>query len=227
MKLLKVLRGLAVACGVVAAVNGAQAAGDEPDKFNGLYAGLVSGIGFTDGSWADGSFPPVSTNLDLDGGLAGITAGYNWRHNDLLFGVEADITTMGLGQNNIPCGALATCSVDMDAMATIRARLGWVFGSTGQFSVYATGGLANVWLDTVSPGAGPGAKHSDLTYAVGGGFEGYVMDTNWISTKVEFLYVGLDVNKSFNAPVITVVSGPDRIRLEDLFVARWGWNVHF
>ncbi len=208
-----------------------KAAGDEPDKFIGLYAGLVAGIGFVDGTWSDGSFPPVATNFDSDGGLAGVTVGYNWLFDNFLVGLEADITTLGLSENGIPCGAGATCAVDTDAMATARARLGYVFGETGQFAVYATGGIANVWA-SASGAVPPGpisfrTNFSELTYAVGGGFEGYVMDTNWISTKLEVLYVGLDISKNFFAPAITVVSGPDRLKLEDLLVVRGGFNVHF
>lgn len=231
MKRLGLVFGFILGLVLVLDAHPVKAAGDEPDKFNGLYAGLVAGIGFVDGTWINGNPPPVATKFDADGGLAGVTVGYNWLFDNFLFGLEADITTLGLGKNGITCGILSVCHVDMDAMATARARLGYVFGEADQFAVYATGGIANVWADVAGGAiAGPVSQRSDfseLTYAVGGGFEGYVMDTNWISTKVEVLFVGLDINKSFAAPTATTSIGPDSIKLEDLIVVRAGFNVHF
>ena len=36
----------------------------------------------------------------------------------------------------------------------------------------------------------------NTTYTVGGGVEGYLMeDSTWISSKLEYLYVGLDLDR--------------------------------
>ncbi len=227
MKLFKVLRGLAIACGVMAAATGAQAAGDEPDKFNGGYAGLVSGYGAGDANLTE--FPSINHDLDLEGPLAGITAGINFRNGSLLYGLEADAQVLGL-TDKTPCNGMGVqCHVDIDAMITGRARLGYIFGSTDQFAVFATGGFANLWVDFIADGpagARPRDTSTELTYAVGGGVEGYVMDTNWISTKLEFLYVGdLGYSVSFLQPGASVDF--NQISIDDLFFVRWGWAIHF
>ncbi len=226
MKLFKVLRGLAVACGVIAAAGSAQAV-EPPETFNGGYAGLVSGYGIGDGNFTRGNIAPPNRDLDLEGPLAGITAGINFRSGSVLYGLEGDAQVLGLSDES-PCGfAPGNCNVDVDAMITARGRLGWIFGTADQFAFYATGGLAALWVDVTADGGGaPRFNNTEVTYAVGGGFEGYVMDTNWISTKIEALYVGdIGYNRSFLGPGAT--SGPDSVSIDDFFFVRWGWNIHF
>ncbi len=228
MQRVRALFGILCGVALLLSATAAHSAGDEPDKFNGGYAGLVGGYGFGDGNWLNGGFVPFNQNVDLDGGLAGITAGYNWRHDDFLYGVEADIQTLGLN-DRVVCGFGGICTVDLDAMATVRARLGWVFGMQGQFAFFATGGLANVWHDATQSGAGGFRDNgASIGYAVGGGFEAYVMDTNWVSTKIDFLYVGgLDIKGGEPIFGTQTPVGPDSFAIDDLFFVRWGFNVHF
>ena len=71
------------------------AAGDEPNKFVGPYAGLVFGFGVVDGSWSDGSFPPVTTKLSSEGGFAGITAGHILQKQGIDFQILEAASTHG------------------------------------------------------------------------------------------------------------------------------------
>ena len=215
-----------VAFGVVAAASGAQVAGDEPDKFNGGYAGLVSGMGWGDGNFF--VFPSTNNKLDLAGPLAGITAGINFRNGNFLYGLEGDAQVLGLQYTASSNGMGVRCHVDIDAMITGRARVGYIFGSSEQFSVFATGGFANLWVGMDAEAGVPRerASGSELTYAVGGGFEGYLMDTNWMSTKLEVLYVGdIGFNHTFLAPGASVDF--NNFSIDGFFFVRWGWNIHF
>lgn len=197
----------------------ANAAG-EPPRFQGPYAGLVSGYGFADPNFTYNGTP---FDVDMAGPLAGITAGSNWNLGSFVLGIEADAQVLGLSKNTT-CGGLCNVSVDADALVTARARAGWLLGSEDQFMVYATGGLGFVWLDTVNNGgAQPNeTQWNETTYVVGGGFEGYVMGTDWISTKLEYLYVGANSNRNF----LINTGDAGRIGFNGIHVFRWGWNIH-
>ncbi len=204
----------------------ARAAGEPRKFFPGLYAGMLAGYAFTDDSWSQREAVPLpGANFDLDGGLAGLTVGNNWHFGNFLLGLEADATTLALGDSQ-SCGLMgATCTVDLDALATVRGRAGYLFGSDSQFMVYATGGLAVVWADFTSPAPGAGSNFTEATYAVGGGFEGYVFDNDWISTKLEYLFVGLNETKSYTVGLNPTVTAT--LKLNGMHVLRWGWNIHF
>ncbi len=210
---------------LIAPATTAGAAG-EPPKFQGLYGGMLAGYAFTDENWSQREAVPLpGANFDLDGGLAGLTVGNNWHLGNFLLGLEADATTLALGDSQ-SCGLMgATCTVDLDALATVRGRAGYFFGSDSQFMVYATGGLAVVWADVTSPAPGASSNFTDVTYAIGGGFEGYVFDNDWISTKLEYLFVGLNDTTSYTVGLNPTVTAT--LKLNGMHVLRWGWNIHF
>jgi outer membrane immunogenic protein len=89
--------------------------------------------------------------------LAGINAGYNWQHGAMVFGVEADISAMMDGEQDISvvsgdsnCGGDLDCVASMTTSAegefglshfgTLRARLG--YDIDGTWLPFITGGLA-------------------------------------------------------------------------------------
>lgn len=200
----------------------AQAAG-EPPRFDGLYGGFVAGYGFLEKE----PFVLNATSysgFDLDGPLAGVTGGWNWKHEGWLLGIEADGQALGM-QDTITCNNACNVSADIDGLVTARARVGFLFGENDQLAAYATGGLALVWLGvTNNAGAPPlSTEWTESTYTVGGGLEGYLFGTDWMSTKLEYLYVGLDARR--NALVNTADTG--RYRFEGMHLVRWGLNIHF
>ncbi|MCP5082828.1 MAG: porin family protein [Alphaproteobacteria bacterium] len=227
MKFSKSVFGLSCALGLAISATSAQAAGDEPDKFSGFYAGLVSGYATAETDFNQtGGAVNGPRNIDLDGGHAGITAGYNGRYDKFLFGFEGDATTLGLDDTASCDDGAGTCTLDIDALVTVRGRIGYVFGEEEQFLVFATGGLANTWWGARSTNgpAGSNIEATELGFTVGGGFGAYLMDTNWMSVKVEYLYVDMDVKRSYD------ISGSTRIgnfKLDGLHLVRAGWNVHF
>ncbi|MCP5082104.1 MAG: porin family protein [Alphaproteobacteria bacterium] len=200
----------------------AHAAG-EPPRFDGIYGGFVSGYGFVD----QGSFVlnnNTTHGFDLEGPLAGLTGGWNWNHGAWLLGLEADGQALGM-QDTITCNGGCNVTADIDGLITARGRVGYLFGDDQQIAAYATGGLALVWLGVRNNGGAPplSTEWTEVTYAVGGGIEGYLFGTDWMSSKLEYLYVGLDAKRT--ALVNTADSG--RYKFEGMHLIRWGLNIHF
>jgi outer membrane immunogenic protein len=86
------------------------------------------------GGYGTGSFDATATALDPSGGFGGIQSGYNWHvSRNWVVGLESDSSW---GSINDAAGA---SNVDIDAMGTVRARIGYAMN---RWLVYGTGGLA-------------------------------------------------------------------------------------
>lgn len=201
----------------------AQAAG-EPPRFDGLYGGFVSGYGFLDKANVS-VFANPAQSFDMEGPLAGLTGGWNWKHEGWLLGLEADGQALGISDRITNCGVACDVTADIDGLITARGRVGYLFGEDQQIAAYATGGLALVWLDVYNAGGAPPTSTNwvEATYTVGAGVEGYLFGTDWMSTKLEYLYVGLNARR--NAVVNTADQG--RYRFDGMHLIRWGLNIHF
>ena len=80
------------------------------------------------------------------GGLIGGTLGYNWQIRNLVLGVEGDISWAGLdakSKTHLLASNLSYMQSNIDAIATLRGRVGYAAGSN---LFYLTGGAA--FLDT-------------------------------------------------------------------------------
>lgn len=140
--------------------------------WTGPYIGLHAGYGFGD---YDQTGVAVAS-LEPSGGLFGIQSGYNWQLSpNFVIGVEGDSSWGSLKD------VIAGSSVDIDAMGTVRARFGYAVGNT---LVYATGGLAWIHADSVSPASV--RDNFYLGWTIGAGIE-YALSQKW-SAKVEYLY---------------------------------------
>ena len=218
-KLCAALAGLAMGF----AGHSAQAEDDNP-LFDGFYGGLAGGYVVIDERWGTaGTGGPAAANLSLDGGAGGLTVGYGWNLGNVLLGVEADGMITAANDSNVCSGMGAVCDIDIDGIATYRARAGLIFGEYDHLTAYVTGGLGMVWYGATNP-ANPGgsADETDLTYVVGGGLEGYLFDTEWLSTKLEYLFVGLDRTYTY-----TIGGGTGRLNFNGIHMIKWGWNFHF
>lgn len=202
----------------------AAQAEDESNLFDGFYGGLAGGYVAIDESWGTvGTGGPASANLSLDGGAGGLTVGYGWNMGDFLLGLEADGTIAATHDSNVCSAMAAICDIDVDGIATFRARGGFIFGEHNHLTAYVTGGLGVVWYGATNPGIGGLSTHeTDLTYVVGGGLEGYLFDTEWLSTKLEYLFVGLDRTYTY-----TIGGGIGRLNFNGIHMIKWGWNFHF
>ena len=142
--------------------------------WTGPYVGLTGGYG-----WGE------SRSFDVDGALLGVTAGYNWQMNQVVFGVEGDISWSDISGSG-PCGAGTRCTVDNNWLGTVRGRLGW---AAGQFMPYVTGGLAFGDIDVRRTGGFGSASSTEVGWTLGAGVEAALWGP--VSAKIEYLFVDL------------------------------------
>jgi outer membrane immunogenic protein len=143
---------------------------------------------------------------------AGVSAGYNWRLDRFVYGVEADATSLhfdltdrgsgaslNLGLTNpgpVPVVFTAGAAAEINWLATLRARAGYLVSP--DVLVFATGGLAltnlsvsNAYSDNwIYNGGGIGgsrAASNAIGYAFGGGAE-WAIAQGW-TLKAEYLRV--------------------------------------
>ncbi len=148
----------------------------------------------------------------VSGGLAGGTVGYNWKANNIVFGVEAD---GGWADVNASITALGiTAKTQIDALGTVRGRLGF---AVDQVLFYGTGGYA--WADNKislsALGVTVSESHFHSGWTVGAGIEAFFAP-QW-SVKGEYLYRSLGSENYFGAPSGTI----------KLHSAQVGVNYHF
>ncbi len=180
-------------------------------NWSGFYLGLNGG-----GGWGDSHWQGIG-HVDLSGGQAGGTAGYNWQLGSAVLGLEGDIDWSGLqgSTTNALCPG-GTCSTSDTWLSTVRGRAGYAFGSV---MPYVTGGLAVGDIRAATPLGS--ASDTNAGWTVGAGVE-FALPGNW-SAKAEYLHVDLgDTNCG------TACGGTpnENVSLhEDVF--RAGVNYHF
>lgn len=160
--------------------------------WTGLYAGGTIGYGWSGSDASD---------LDADGAIGTIFAGYNWQRGGIVLGVEADIGTGNL--SGTVATAAGSVTIDTNVVGSLRARAGYLVSPA--LLIYATGGLAWADLDVTVGGLSAG---SDVHYGyqIGAGAE-MKMSSN-VSLRLEYLYTDLE-NALVGGPGPTAVVEPD------------------
>ena len=241
------------------ALMGSAAAADLPKKapmytkaplvaplynWTGFYVGLNAG-----GSWGHqdndligtASGAVIFSNSDnLNGFIGGGQLGYNWQVNQWVLGVEADFqgsTQKADGTFVIPPGgqllvipgATFGYTAKLDWFGTVRGRIGYAIGATGNWLPYLTGGWAyghsEISGTMTSAGvATPFSGSQDYSgWTVGGGVE-WAFANHW-SAKAEYLYIDFGDGPTIPANpagTISIASG----RMTDN-IARLGVNYKF
>jgi outer membrane immunogenic protein len=151
-------------------------------NWSGFYIGVNGGYGFGQSNWPAGP----TGKFDVNGGLAGGTAGYNYQIGQLVLGVEGDFDWQGLkgSTNNVGCFGAAgpSCNTQSDYLGTVRGRVGYAFD---RIMVYATGGGAVTDIKSFAVGF-PTTNNSEWGWTAGAGIEGAITDN--LTAKVEYLY---------------------------------------
>jgi outer membrane immunogenic protein len=169
-------------------------------SWTGFYAGVNGAYGWgSSGARLVGPITGGGVNVtSLNGGLVGGTIGYNWQTaSNIVFGIEADAAAGKIGGTsflaNVPTAAGTTATMNLDWLATVRARVGWSTTSFGKPTLwYVTGGAA--WAGATryvqnfyNPGVRTNANYTGWT--VGAGVE-HALTDHW-TVKAEYLYVDL------------------------------------
>lgn len=191
-----------------------------PGEFawGGLYAGVSLGAGWGESSQNyDRAGNHGAATLEPTGGVASISAGYNWMlGSNWVAGVEGDLGIMNVSQG-------ATTVFDGHVWSTsygplwgnMRGRAGYLVSD--DLLAYATGGLAMANIDDVSIGntAGETAIEEGLRLglALGVGVE-YAWTENW-TVKAEFLHMNFSAvdGQSTNAEAYTFDDSVNLLRV--------------
>jgi outer membrane immunogenic protein len=177
--------------------------------WNGFYAGVQAGPGF--GDTGKLRLTPITPALqtafapgfrgDFDNGVvAGGHLGYNWQMGRIVTGPVLDLNFADIGDKQIGRSitpATYTIGRDLDMLATLRGRIGYLV--TDDLLFFATGGGAygKVKFSYSQPGSAAttttsGGQDSDFGYTVGGGVEAKL--TERVSLAAEYLYTNLGGN---------------------------------
>jgi outer membrane immunogenic protein len=199
-------------------------------NWTGFYIGVEGG-----GSWGRSKHVDQPTGLDdtpwynVNGGLAGGTAGYNWQMDHFVIGVEGDWSWVGQNGSVVdtgPVGNPAFSSFTKERwLATVRGRAGYAADSV---LFYVTGGYAaasvNVGVTTTATGfINDQTTQTRSGWTGGAGIE-WGFAPNW-SAKLEYLYVGLQ-NSGFITPNLGPGFNRSNVPLNDNIV-RVGVNYRF
>ena len=149
-------------------------------SWNGFYLGINGGGGFGRSDWSG-----FGSDTNVSGGLAGVTAGYNWQTGQWVFGLEADIDWSNIKGNFTNAACPTGCETKNSWLGTARGRLGYAFD---RVMPYITGGAA--FGDVKATQAGVGSvSDTNVGWTAGAGIEAAVI-ANW-TAKIEYLYVDL------------------------------------
>ncbi len=188
--------------------SGGASTGGTPADFSGAYVGALLGLGAGAVAQSDIDYDYYGGSYDVGnaGGVAGLTAGYNWQDGAAVYGIEAQIATTSLSEAyTTDFGDIDT---GIDSYASIRGRAGVVAGNT---LMYVLGGVtvANVTNQYVSE---EDVSGSYMGLTVGAGVEQSISDT--LSWNVEAAYTLFDGDDDPNgnlyhgsADMLTVTAG--------------------
>lgn len=196
-----------------ALISAMSASAQTMPAWEGMYGGVQGGYGMsaaddvkTTGQAAvnvtnvnTGARPP-SVEVEAEGFLGGVQAGYNWQRNNVVFGFETDVAYTDIDESKNQTGSTGlanTYEQQLDYLGTVRGRVGYAYD---RVLVFGTGGLAYGGVDNEVTMFGPAGQEQfkgndsgfEVGYTVGAGAE--VMLTDVISLKSEYLYYDLGDN---------------------------------
>ncbi|MCP4317951.1 MAG: porin family protein [Hyphomicrobiales bacterium] len=178
-------------------------------SWDGVFIGLHTGYGWTDTTVSrTGNIPAPDMfwGISPDGVLGGLQVGYNYQHNNLLFGVIGDISMTGMsdtGAQMVPPGNLITWETEYDWLATIRARGGWLWNDQTLF--YAHGGVAftdvtTPFVTSGGPMNGVSLGGSETGWVAGAGVETKISDMVSFFAEYSYIDFGSSSSVTFNPP---------------------------
>jgi outer membrane immunogenic protein len=212
---------------------------DEESLWDRFYVGVYGGYGLGDVEITTDSPPSnLEQSFNIDGAVLGLTVGKNFLlgENDartpeddrrLVLGVEADIAWAGMNGNVVGFPDPSYQEAGIDAIGTLRGRLGLLVGDERRTLAYLTGGAAAAHAYAeLEPSGPPRLTASDWMYGytVGGGIEHFVNDD--VTVKLEYLYTDL----ATQLPIETGGAGGINIATHDIranHLVRLGLNYHF
>jgi outer membrane immunogenic protein len=156
-----------------------------PYDWTGFYIGAHAGYGWADGEQTFNGVRTPGFDTSAEGFVGGGQAGFNWQWDQIVLGIEGDVSFADLSDTVDPFGFDVEQNVDM--LASIRGRIGF---AADRFLPYVTAGwgFADAERTTeLGGGVSDSQSHDGLVY--GGGIEYAVTDA--ISMRAEYLHYDL------------------------------------
>lgn len=198
-------------------------------NWNGFYIGGHVGWGRTESSWSE-TFTGLSGDNSENGFLGGGQIGYNWQFNNILLGIEGQISATDLsasrtfGPNVI--GDTMTASADLNWIASLTGRLGF---TANNWLFYMKGGGAwadvdaNATVNIVGSGTFTGARSDTRSgWTIGGGAE-WGFAPNW-SALLEYQFYDFG-DRSFTPALAP--AGTNLTVESDIHTVKLGVNYRF
>jgi len=193
--------------------------------WKGFYIGGHTGHASSDISYAEfgpamgGGPNPEITSFNPEGAIGGFHLGYNWQRENLVYGVEADWTSLQADDRVVTGNGNVTRDVDISWVQSVRGRVGY---GTGCVLAYGTAGLAFTETKTFfeNPGGPSSQSTFDTSFVVGGGLE-LAVYRNW-NARLEYLYVAHDPSFAAHAGFD---QGPNSS--DGIYMIRVGLNRNF
>ncbi len=172
--------------------------------WGGGYIGINGGYAFGQSNWYDVFNPSLtgsSGDFNINGGLAGITAGVSGQFGWFVLSVEGDFDWQDIRGTSSSAfctsiftsgGAGLSCRTASNWVGTLRARFGYAWD---RVLLYGTAGGAGANVETSLSGL-PAQNNAEFGWTVGGGLE-VALAENW-TAKVEYLFVDLSGNVPCN-----------------------------
>jgi outer membrane immunogenic protein len=175
--------------------------------WTGAYVGAHIGGGWDHVDWAYVGGPDRSHNGS--GVLGGLQIGYNFQNDNIVYGVEADISAADVHGSTACPNASWSCGSKIDMLGSVRGRLGWAMD---KLLIYGTGGLGYGTVDirTVDSGGDVfGTKKTKAGWTVGAGAE-YAFNPHW-TVKAEYKYFDLSRSSDYVVDGGQLVTAKPRI----------------
>ncbi len=176
-----------------------------PD-WSGFYVGAtgMKANGSYDGTYRNsGSSFPDDGEGDLDGEGYGLLLGWNGQSGKMVYGAELSYQKTDITGAE-PCpNASWSCGVDIDKVATLRARLGWLAGQNTL--LYGTAGIARAEVTGYTE-SGSGTVYPDEKtlngYVLGLGLEQKITDRiNLRGALMRYDFSGEDYSVDFTSVI--------------------------
>lgn len=201
--------------------------------WSGFYAGLHAGYGVAsmNGLFDNGGAPGGPYNLstiDPDGFLGGVHIGYNWQWDQLVFGIEGDVTGAALkdGATGAPsAGQTINIAAEVDLLASIRARAGLAIDNLLLYGTVGAGYANYKFTSTFSPLVGTGSLSDNGWGVVFGGGAEYAHG-NWLF-RLEALHYNVTPSRAFAAASIPDADAGDFVNYKGITTVRAGISYKF
>jgi outer membrane immunogenic protein len=183
---------------LLASIAGAACAADLPapgapySKAPAVVSPAINWSGFYIGAMGGYASENTSDPIGIKGGFGGGTVGYNWQFGTIVAGIEADGAWANVSASESmqdPVLGLITATAKVDALATVRGRIGAAFD---QILLYGTGGLAlsDAKASATALGLTVSDNKTQTGWTLGAGAE-WMFLPRW-SLKAEYLYRRLE-----------------------------------